>query len=218
MAEFHGAAESAALQERIEKGEAGALSEGEKALLAKKMEALDRFFADRIEATYKIELHFGKDRSTWKPFAGAMSLFLSGTKLHGGGDEKLYICPREDCQGIIYPNERLGGTVMCRECEMMWDEKKLVGELLFRLTAKDWAWVIYKWFATLEHRADIYLKYHPTDIRYKATMEAARQMGGEEMNKARMNRGLHIYPLANIIKDTSNGANLYDRIVAFITA
>jgi hypothetical protein len=46
----------------------------------------------------------------------------------------------------------------------------------------------------------------------------ARNRGGEEIRKARKNRGLHIYPLKNIIKDTGNGAQLYERILAFITA
>jgi len=47
-------------------------------------------------------------------------------------------------------------------------------------------------------------------------MEMARSRGGEAVNKARNNRGLHIYPLKNIIKDTSNGADMYKRILSFI--
>jgi hypothetical protein len=147
-----------------------------------------------------------------------MSIYLSGTKLHGGGDEKLYLCPDERCPGIIYPTERLGGTVMCRACEMMWDENKLVGELFFHLTAQDWAHAIHKMFVRLEHRCDIYLKYHPEDIRHRAMAEVAKSRRGEAINEARAARGLHIYPLQNLIKDTSAGAALYDRFLAFIRA
>lgn len=215
---FHGPDESAELQKRLEKDGTTELGEEESQALTARMEALDQFFADRIEATYKIEIQFGKARSGWKPFPGALSVFLSGTKLHGGGDEKLYLCPRDDCSGIIYPNERLGATVLCRTCEMMWDENKLVGELLFNLTPQDWARAVYKMFVRLEHKADIYLKYHPEDIRFKAALEMARQRGGEELNKARQTRGLHIYPLKNLIKDTASGAQPYDRFLAFIKA
>lgn len=227
MADFHGPEQSEALQKKLAGGFEGdeyvspippeELTEAEADAVKEKMAALDRFFGKRVVARYKIEMQFGKDRSTWKPFAGAMSLFLSGSKLHGGGDEKLYLCAREDCRGVIFPGERLGGSVMCRTCEMMWDENDLVGELLFKLTPQDWATVIHRMFVKLDHNADIYVKYHQTDIRYQAALEMARKRGGEEINKARKNRGLHIYPLKNIIRDTSAGAQLYDRFLAFIT-
>lgn len=223
MSEFHGAQQSDELRKRLEaaklRGEMPEpLSDSEQHALTERMRALDKFFAKRVQARYKIEVQFGKERSTWQPCAGAVSFYLSGTKLHGGGDEKLYLCPRDDCSGIIFPNERLGANVMCRACEMMWDENNLVGELLFRLTPQAWATVILRYFTMLEHNADIYVKYHPTDIRYQTQMEMARKRGGEEVVKARKNRGLHIYPLKNIIKDTSNGADLYKRILAFIRA
>ena len=219
MMSFHGPEQSEALAKAMESSDfKSRMDEEELVRVQEQIKALDAFFANRVDAKYKVEIQFGKNRSTWKPFAGAMSLYLSGTKLNGGGDEKLFICPRDDCQGIIFPKERMGATVLCRECEMMWDEKKLVGELFFNLTPKDWAHVILKWMTKLELNADIYLKYHPTDIRYKAAMEVANSRKGEEIGKARKNRGLHIYPLKHIIQDTGNGANLYDRIVAFINS
>jgi len=223
MSGFHGPEESEALRKRIETDQEKGISRApmsaeEQHAVKEKMAALDAFFSKRIDAQYKVELQFGKERSTWKPFPGAMSLYLSGSKLNGGADEKLYLCPRDDCSGVIYPKERLGPSVMCRSCEMMWNESKLIGELLFRLTPQDWATVILRCFMRLENRADIYVKYHPTDIRYQTEMEIAKKRGGEAVNKARSNRALHIYPLANIIKDTSNGADLHKRILAFITA
>lgn len=215
---FHGPAESEALQKKLAEADVGPTSESDNHALKEKMRALDQFFAKRLKAKFKIEVQFGKNRSAHKPFAGALSIFLSGTKLHGGGDEKLYLCPRKDCGKIIFPNERLGATVMCRACETMWDEKAITGELLFVLPTQKWAEVILRHFALVDHNADIYLKYHPTDIRYKAAMEIARSRGGDAIRVARENRGLHVYPLKNIIKDTSGGADLYKRLLAFITA
>lgn len=222
MADFHGPEQTEALYKRLEKDgrlEIGELSAAEGHAVKEQMQALDRLFGGRqVQARYKIEVHFGKERSTWKPCPGAVALFLSGSKLHGGGDDKLYFCPKSDCNGIIWPNERMGSSVVCRTCQMVWSENDIVGEMLYRLTPRDWATVIHRIFARCEHNADIYVKYHWSDIRRQTEMEMAAKKGGEEVRKARKARGLHIYPLKNIIKDTSNGAQLYDRILAFITA
>jgi hypothetical protein len=220
MPEFHGPEQSEALQRAVEEGAKQQKMDQEEVLaLQRRMEALDKFFADRVVARYKIEVQFGKGRSTWQHFAGALSLFLSGTKLNGGGDEKLYMCPGQGCKGVIFPNERLGASVVCRTCEMVWPEAELIGEKLFRLAPPDWAHVILEHFIRLEHNADIYLKFHRTDIRHQTMMEQARKTGrGEILNQARRNRGLHIYPLKNIIKDTKHGADLYKRILTFIKA
>jgi hypothetical protein len=226
MSEFHGPAESSNLYESNEQQDIE-LSPVEMQEVADKLASLKKFFGEKVNARYKIEVQFGKARSTWKPFHGAMSLYLSGTKLNGGGDEKLYICPRDDCSGIILPIERFVeetpthkaiARVPCPECQIMWPENTLVGELFFNLTAKKWAEAVHKMFVRLDHNADIYLKYHREDIRYQTALEVAKNTGGELLAKARVTRGLHIYPLANIIKDTGAGAQLYDRFLAFINA
>jgi hypothetical protein len=112
----------------------------------------------------------------------------------------------------------LGSSVVCRKCTMTWPETKLVGELFFVLTSQNWAKVLERWFLLVGSKADIYLKYHRDDIRTQAALEQERQKGGDLLNKARNNRGMHIYPLHNIIRDTSNGANLQDRFLAFVRA
>lgn len=217
MSEFYGPNESSKF---LDSEKSVAMSEGDVKALAKKMEALDKLLKDQVRAKYKIEVQFGKGRSAGGPkhFPGAISLYLSGTKFHGGGDEKLYMCPTEGCIGVIDPKYRNGSQVLCPKCDRIHDENTLVGELLYRLTPQNWAFAILRLFERLEHNADIYLKYHPTDVRYQTMMEMARAQGGEQIAKARKNRGLHIYPLKNIIVDTKNGADLYKRILAFITA
>lgn len=226
MSNFHGPEASAALYEGRDQRDIE-LSDEEVKAVTERMASLKKFFGEKVQAKYKIEVQFGKARSMYNPFHGAMSLYLSGTKLNGGGDEKLYLCPRQDCKGIILPIKRFVeetaegkavARVPCSTCQVMWPENELVGELLFNLTAKKWAEAIHKMFARLDHNADIYLKYHRDDIRYLAAIEVARSASGEEIAKARTSRGLHIYPLKNIIKDTGAGAQLYERILAFINA
>jgi len=223
MSEFYGPEESRELQERLEREKRYSvntddLSKEEQQSIKERMAAFDRLIGTQINARFKIEVQFGKGRSGRKPFPGALSVFLSGEKLHGGGDGKIYLCPRPDCGSVIYPHERIGEKVRCRGCDHMWPQQDIIGELFFFLTPPKWAAVIHRMFVKLEHNADIYLKYHPTDIRYQTSMEMSRNRGGEEIAKSRQRRGLHIYPLKNIIKDTSAGAQLYDRFLAFIRA
>ena len=226
MTGFHGPEASAALYESVGQQDIE-LSESEVKAVTDRMKSLKQFFDKNVQAKYKIEIQFGKARSSWRPFHGAMSLYLSGTKLNGGGDEKLYLCPRNDCNGIILPIGRVVeetakgeaiARVPCPSCQIMWSENELVGELLFNMTTQDWATAIHKMFVRLDHNADIYLKYHRDDVRYRAAMELARHAGGEELAKARKRRGLHIYPLKNLIKDTGAGSQLYERILAFINS
>lgn len=206
-------------------------------MLERQVKAMDKLLSEEIRAKFKLEVQFGKGRAgrgirSAQPFAGVMSAWLSGSKFHGGGDEKIFECP--GCGAWILPHQITQRTVVqkvngrdveefmslsyCGECAKIWKSEQTIGERLYKLTEQNWAFAILKMFQRLEMDADIYLKYHPIDIRYKTMMEMARNRGGEELAKAKKNRGLHIYPLKNIIKDTKHGSDLYGRIRAFINA
>jgi len=86
------------------------------------------------------------------------------------------------------------------------------------LTDRDWTRLTLKYYLRLELSADIYIKYHPSDIRSAAQKEQERQQFGEQLDVVRSKRASKIYPLRNIIKDTSAGAALEDRIFAFIVS
>jgi hypothetical protein len=81
-----------------------------------------------------------------------------------------------------------------------------------RVTMTNLAAELVALFHQLGSSADIYLKYSKTDVRYIA-LERAK---GPEV--ARRLKGLAIYPLKNILKDTSNGADLGKRFFAFLTS
>lgn len=196
-----------------------------------------------IVAKYKIQVQFGKDRSisALKPCVAGISIWESGKKLHGGGDQQMAWCGYDDCDNPITADLFGYFHVVCPKCrrENFLDdmskidhiketrkEGKNVGSLkkipivanlrMFRLTPKALALVLEKWFFRLESNADIYLKYHPSDIRYQV-------LGGDlnalkTLEKARAGRGFVIYPLKNILKDTSAGAEPWKRFMAMITA
>lgn len=192
-------------------------------------------------AAYKMEVHFGKNRSTHKPFPGLLTIWESGRRLHGGGDEKMYWCGWSEC-GKPIKSEFFGlNHVVCPTCkkEMFLDEvakqqhidymKKegrnprdiealpiVVGERLFKMSPPNIAKLLVKTFEELGRNADLYLKYHPLDIRYVGKDETTANLN--RLVQARENRQPVIYPLRRIIKDVVAGADLHARFLAMITA
>ena len=174
--------------------------------------------SEKSTAKYKIEIHFGKDRTTAGPNVGAISVFESGNRLNGEGDELMYICLERDsglalnmpgvadqqvkrgkngCGGFVPGGLLRTGMAACPHCKRIISSEQMTSTLLFNLTTDDLVDRTVKWFDQLEGDADIYVKYHPTDIRYQALIDA------HGLDKGRMLRGLTIYPLKNIIKDLS---------------
>ncbi len=189
-----------------------------------------------VYAGYKIELTLGPDRSSYKEFGALITLWESGKHFHGGGDSLMYFC--FDCRGLTpksswrellavldkkagsyrgcggaIPGDAIGGGIgMCPNCERPVNTDLLTNPFPFWGSSKELAQFIARYFRTLKSNADIYCKYHPTDIRYKA-ME---QEKGLEV--ARRLRGLHIYPLHRVMRDISAGASLENRFKAFFSA
>jgi hypothetical protein len=188
---------------------------------------------DEIKAKYKIELHFGKKRTTKGPNVCAVSAYQSGLHLDGEGDEMMYICAERDrglelggttakvndapvergtegCGAFIPGASLKGGFAVCPSCQRSIRADALTNTVLVSLPTSRLAGMVATWFRKLDSNCDIYVKYHPTDIRYIA-MEKAHGL-----DKARMLRGLSIYPLANIIRDTAHGSSIEARFTAFL--
>lgn len=199
------------------------LSEEEKQAIADKQKALDALLDQEGLAKYKIELLFGKGFSPNKPSHGAVSFWESGSKFHGGGDTILHICPGRakkinNCDAFIPDPSHGYGFLICPACHSTWKGDEVWGQLFARLTAQGWAELVLKYFLKLEMKADIVIKYHPEDLRNAAMLEQEKQRMSSELDKVRNKRAARIYPLKNIIKDTSAGAELLNRFLAFIRA
>lgn len=171
-----------------------------------------------IKAKYKIEVRFMKGRTTNGPNLCGVTVWESGKRLHGGGDDKMYFCkdvrPESDlgCWGPITSDYIRNGVAYCPRCKAAVNAQYLTDCRVYRLPTRTLAAQIEKIFRTLDSSADIYLKYDRDDIHFKA-MERTR--GWDVAKKL---RGLHIYPLRNILKDTSAGADLAHRIYIFLTS
>jgi len=184
-------------------------------------------------ARYKIEIHFGPKRTTKGPNVAAISFFESGNRLNGDGDEAMYLCMERDrglalnmgadvkdrevvrgvegCGKFIPGGQIRGGCAMCScEEQKIIQAESLTSTLLVNLTTQKLATLLVRFFEELDNNADIYMKYHPSDIRYKAMEDVYG------LDKARMMRGLTIYPLRNIVKDTMAGSSLENRFKALM--
>jgi hypothetical protein len=212
-------------------------------------EQLQRVFDARIQkaaeesaaemakrAKYKIQIWFRSDRSMHKPVTFSMSFWESGKRLHGGGDELLFICRRHEqapkikpfamaniarksisqkgCDGLISGDHvSPEGIVVCPHCGISHRSDQIGDAIMFpNVTIDSAAKILAQWWRKIGSNADIYAKYSPTDPR---TVMMSRAYSPR---KAREKKGLTIYPLGNILKDTLNGASLESRMRAFITA
>ena len=176
-------------------------------------------------ATYKLELLFGTARSTRNSTPGILSFWGNGNKLHGGGDDKLYLCPGSSLgvNGCCKPipdafNEGHGAT--CPHCGSTWRQEQLIGEVMLNLPMRKWAEVLLHYYRVCDFSCDLYLKHAPDDVRAvsRAQAEHATWANSKKLEAVRKKRVRYIYTAANIIKDTSAGADLLSRFYAFLTA
>jgi hypothetical protein len=171
-----------------------------------------------IRAKYKIEVTFDAGRTLQGPNVVGIHLWESGKRLHGGGDELMFFCKDSKkgsdlgCWGPISQDNIKGPIAYCPNCQKALNADRLTDMKIGKVTSQNLAIELAKLFRQLGSNADIYIKYHKTDVRY-AAMEKAK---GPDV-AARL-KGMHIYPLKNILKDTSAGADIVKRFHAFITS
>jgi len=194
-------------------------------------------------AKFKIEVMFGRGRTTQGPNAYAIRVFESGRALSGEGDVQIPFCsevdaghpsvgkypprPKDKKAGCGYPIPDSCiryATIMARDgsgafstrvahcphCQGDIPAELAATEIYARTTTDHLAEKLAEIWRQLQGNADIYLKFSAGDIRYQA---CERKYGGE---KARQLRGLHIYDLPRILKDTGAGSSLVERFKAFL--
>lgn len=170
-----------------------------------------------VRAKYKIEIIFGEGRTTMGPNPIVMKVWESGKRLNGGGDELAFWCLNEDgsqgCGKIITAQHIKNGIGFCPHCKMGVNARLIADGRVGVWSTKNLAAVLEQVFRKdLDSDADIYLKYHKTDPRFIAMMKAEGPAVAQRL------KGMHIYPLKNILRDTAHGASLSGRFFAFLTS
>jgi hypothetical protein len=174
--------------------------------------------ADEIRARFKLEVRFGPKRTVSGPNVYMIKIFESGKRFHGGGDELAYWCMdvreghNDGCGKVIIGDWMKNGMAYCHNCGAVINSEFLTSERFGKVPTKKLAEHLTDLWRNLDCNADIYCKYDQDDIRYKVMEE---KLGAEEAHRL---RGLFIYPLKNILKDTSNGASVESRFEAFLKA
>jgi hypothetical protein len=172
-------------------------------------------FETDLAAEHKIEVTFGKKRTRVQSI-GCIQILESGTALHGGGDIKLYWCP--NCDKAMQYSSKAPGQPFCEHCSKPCTSEEMVGERFFRCSIQDLAKMVEKIFHGLNSNADIYVKYHPTDLR-RSTLEYTAEDQAVKLGQARAGRQRPvIYPMSNIIKDASSGKDISTCIKNFLEA
>jgi hypothetical protein len=178
---------------------------------------------EKLAAKYKLEVAFSEDRSMHRPYKGFLTAWTNGGFAHGGGDEGLYFCAGETREGKTcnapLEHKWVGAkNAVCPFCKNVIDVKKLSGQIYGRLTSQNWAHLIVRGFHLLGGDADIRLGFYSGDLRRAAVLEQETELRGDRLNKLRLDRRWVLYPLKNIVKDTSAGASLYLRVRALLNA
>jgi len=200
-------------------------------VIAADREATKAMMAKR--ATYKIQVRFRHDRTgrTHTPYT--LSFWESGKRLHGGGDEMMFVCRRlksapkpkridvigaknpsdEGCHGLI-PGDQVtpGGLVVCPHCQQRWNSACIGDSVYYNTDMDTAAEIIERWWRKLGCDADLFVKFAPTDPR---TLLHADAYG---IQRAKELQGLVIYPLENILRDTMSGAEIKGRFKALLLA
>lgn len=175
---------------------------------------------DEIRAKWKIEVMFGPKRTSTGPNKFGLSVWQSGRRFNGGGDDLAFWCLKADdesgrdegCGGLIVSDNVRNGIAFCPHCKKAVNAGMLTQLRVGFMSSQNLAIELEKLFRKLDSSADIYLKFDRMDVR---TLSMQKHKGTEVANKL---RGLHIYPLKNILKDTAAGASLQGRFKAFLTS
>lgn len=184
-------------------------------------------------ASHKIQILFTSDRKA-ENASYTISFWESGKRLHGGGDEMMFICRRRATAKKVRPVEVIGraskaltergcdaiipghlaeqGVIVCPECHTRHETDQIGDSVFYRTTMREAARVLAYWWDKLKGDADINVKYSPSDPRVQLMVQTVG------VAEARRLRGLTVYPLKRIIKDVSTGASVESRFYSLLTA
>lgn len=209
------------------------------ALVQKRVREENKAAKEELEkrGKWKLQIWIKSERSIRKPLAFSLSVWESGKRLHGGGDESAFFCrrkpsapkpkrlfgtahrrrmPREatadGCGAVIPGDSILGGAAVCPGCGLSWETEHIADSIFYRVPVERAAEIIAGWYRKVGQDADLYVKYRDQDIR---TRMMAQRYG---VRKARELKGLVIYPLWHIIRDTSSGRTVESAFKALLLA
>ena len=164
-------------------------------------------------AKYKIEVAYMEARKLKESSACSVTVWESGRRFHGGGDQSMFWCinaknPEEGCGGLIPDNMVKNGVALCPHCKRSVNQQLLPVTRVGIFSPQNLAKEIHKIFRHLGSDADVYLKFHKSDMEARARLKSD---GGAK-------KELAIYTVSRLIQDSLSGSDLVKRIETFLTA
>lgn len=177
--------------------------------------------SEEFVARYRVELIFTKPRVYSGPSVAMLSVWLSGAKFHGGGDETVHICPgkhigKNNCEAVLPELGDGEGHLVCPACLTAWKPSEVIGQVIYNVPLAQYGEILAKWFVRLQGSVDFYVKHAYGDLR--AATHADPMKIEVAVEGARQKRVRYIYRAGALLRDTSAGADLVSALRAFITA
>jgi len=159
-------------------------------------------------------------------YPGVIVAWTNGGFASGGGDEVVYFCTASvekdgetrSCNAPLDLKFVSREIAVCPTCCNVIKPQELTGQVMARLTSQNWAKLLTRMFMLLEANADIRMGFMPGDLRGAAKVEQDKPRHGDVLNRVRLERNWVHYALKDIIRDTSTGSSLYQRIRVFLEA
>lgn len=164
-------------------------------------------------ARYKIEVAYLEGRKLKDPSACSVTVWESGKRFHGGGDQSMFWCinaknPSEGCGGLIPDNMVKSGVALCPHCKRSVNQQLLPVTRVGVFSPSNLSKELYRIFCHLGRDADIYLKFHKSDESARARLKSE---GGAK-------KELSIYTVSRIIQDSLLGGDVTRKFEDFLTA
>jgi hypothetical protein len=167
---------------------------------------------------YKIEVLFVAGRTSAGPNKCGIRVYLSGSQLHGGGDELVFLCvgtnEKPGCWKplpVKGPSEAWSEHTFCPSCKRVLGRGMTSDMVVFNSTTANLAKTVEKYFRSLGSDADVVVKH---ELTAKPGVREARARG--EQSTA-WNRDAVIYTLDRIVADTADGGSLAGRLRVFLS-
>jgi hypothetical protein len=192
-------------------------------------------------AKYKIELFMGTKRTGRGLTPVILTIWESGRRFHGGGDDKMYWCGYSACGKPLTSSNFGYAHVVCPTCHkesfldpqakkdhiasLVRDNRPvndldklpiISGEKYCNLTTDHIADLLVATFNDLERDADFYFKHQTVDMRYDKLHETTKDM--DKLDLARIKREPAIYSLDRLLVDLANRSDLKKKLLTFLTA
>lgn len=223
------------------------LTDEERLLRALRMPGVHGTEAEIRKAPFKIEVHWGSDRTMYGQNTGALLCWESGRRLDGQADSLLFWCGYPDCRKPVRAGSVQAIRVACASCGRdsvtSPDEREACANAVglpaekareirslpiagthwfFKMSMKNVANLMADFWHRLGGQADVCMKYSRHDARVEGSDRenvAAIVRAKEKADVARYREdGILVYPLHRIQRDIAAGSSVESRFLAMCRA